>query len=67
MLIQAEVPDEFVNDVAEAVVDRVIELVETRSRENQHMDVERTAEYLSCSKSRIYNLAGRGACSSTSS
>jgi excisionase family DNA binding protein len=60
MLIQAEVPDEFVDGVAHAVVERVIDLVEMQARENQYMDVSRAALYLCCSKSRIYDLARRG-------
>lgn len=43
MRIHADVPDEFIDGVAEAVVERVIELDEARSAENQYMDVPRTA------------------------
>lgn len=59
MLIQAEVPEEFVDNVARAVVERVIELVEARDAEKQYMDVARAASYLSCSKGRLYELSRR--------
>ncbi len=49
MLIEAEVPNEFVDEVARAVVERVIELIEARAAENEYMDVARAAAYLSCS------------------
>lgn len=35
VLIQAELPDDLVDEVAEAVVARVVELVEARAAENQ--------------------------------
>jgi excisionase family DNA binding protein len=60
MRIEAEVPDEFVDVVADAVVQRVIELLDARTAENQYMDVARTALYLGCSKGRVYTLARRG-------
>ena len=54
VLTQAEVPNEFVDEVARAVVERVIELIETRAAENEYMDVARAAAYLSCSKGRLF-------------
>lgn len=59
MRIEAELNDEVIDELARAVAERVEACLTSWGTSQGYLDVNGAAEYLSCPKSRIYDLTSR--------